>query len=1218
MGRTAVGRSCWVHMHFYLRGFLLCLAVVLAVPALAQEEVLPLSPSQRAWLKAHPTVTVGLYDNLWLPFERVENGQPEGLTYDYLVEATNQLGLKVTTRRYASWADVLQAACSGEVDIVMDVALTAERTRCMVFTREYAEAPVALVSRLQDSRAARDAGLEGLRVVTERDFAFSDSARERYPAAQHVQAQTTLEALQMVSDGHADVYLGNAYVATALIAETGIPRIGLLRPSDMPLDSLHFGVPNAKQTLAEVLDLALTSIPEARSHAIRAQWLPPLNWLGSGKLALTASERQALAQPLSIGFAPRWAPISFIDEEGQPSGIAGEYLEYFHAVGADKLKLLPLDSWRAIRDAMRDGRLDAVIGVPNDTTAFGDDWVFSQPFLTVSNVIVVRDSSGRVLDMSDLNGSRVALSDPERLGSLLRAQAPDVVVVEVATAQDGLERVRSGRADAYIGNLAVVDRFLRDRYSGELHIAAPAGVEDRLALAVRPQHAALASAFDRMLMSMTPREREAIRTDWMAVEYRTGFDWQIFLKWAIPLALVLLTAGVVHAVGHIRLRREVEQRRLIEKRLAEVTGNLPAVVYQVQRSPDGQLSFSYIAGDMPSLFGLEVEQAIRNERELFSRVHPEDQPLLATEVERAAAAVDNIVLDFRVRSEDGWRWIRSRAQPHHADDGSLQWSGYWIDVTQVRAQAQALEAAKASAEQATEAKASFLATMSHEIRTPMSGVLGMLEILAHTGLDSEQRRVLATIEDSAQMLRQILDDILDFSKMEAGALVLEATPISLRRTIDNTQQMLMTQATAKGLLLSNRIDPRVAQHHMADGIRLRQVLFNLLSNAIKFTAQGRVNILLDLLEERPGAQRIRLTIHDTGIGISEEQQTYLFSPFMQAEASTTRRYGGTGLGLSICQRLAELMDGQLELRSALGEGTEVSLTVWLPTAAADADVAATAVPSETVLLPLALRQQNVLIVEDHPTNQDLMRWRMQQLGLKHEVAGDGLAALAMLAKGNFDLIITDCRMPGMDGYEMTREIRRMEASNPHRKRMPIIALTASALDEEARRCQEAGMDDFLAKPVPLVTLRQALIRWLHEDAEHAGDHRDEGQGGDLPVQVKVPDSRVPVVQTISAREALIARFGSMQVADRMIVSIVATTQEDLQAMDVAIAAQDDAACADRLHRIAGGLGAVGAEDDADWARELQAAVEADGIVAHDEEWTTFRTAVMKYLKELQS
>lgn len=1212
--------------HSVLHWLLFGLLIALAPPAVAQGGALPLSPAQAAWLRTHPTVTVGLYDNDWPPFERVRGGKAEGLAYDYLIEAAARLGVTLTARRYPNWTELLRAACAGEVDVVMDVVLTAERTRCMVFTRQYAEAPVALVTRLQDVRASRESELAGLRVVTERDFALAAVARERYPKATHLETDGTQTALRMVSDGVADVYIGNAYVASALITEANIARIGLLRQTDLPLDSLHFGVPNAKQPLAEALDVALATIPEANYRAIRNRWLPPLHWQGSGMLAFTPEERAALAKSLKLGFAPTWAPISFLDGEGQPAGVAGDYLDRFRTAGADKLQLVRTESWQAIRMAMLDGRLDAVMGVPNDTTVLGAGWVFSQPFLTVSNVIVVGDGAGRVLDMRDLKGRQVALSDPERLGPLLRAQALDVALVPVATALEGLEQVHAGNAYAYIGNLAVVDRYLRDRYSGELHVAAPAGVEDRLSLAVRKPDAALATAFDRMLLSMTPREREAIRTDWLAVEYRAEFDWGAFLKWALPIALILLTAGLVHGIGHLRLRREVEQRRRVEQRLEEVTGNLPAVVYQARRTPDGSLSFPFIAGDMPSLFGITVEQATDEERVLFARVHPEDQPRLAGELERAAAAFDDIAIDFRAMAGAEWRWIRSRGQPSRADDGSLNWSGYWIDVTETRAQKEALVAAKAAAEQAADTKANFLAMMSHEIRTPMSGVLGMLEMLSHTRLDGEQRRVLATIEDSAQMLRQILDDILDFSKMEAGALRLEATPVSLRRVVDNTQRMLSAQATAKGLRLGNRIDPRLAGRHAADGVRLRQILFNLLSNAIKFTPRGEVAIELDLLESRADAQRIRLAVRDTGVGIAADQQERLFSPFIQAEASTTRRYGGTGLGLSICRKLAELMGGELVLHSAPGQGTRVELDVWLPVLVEEGeipgDMDAADVPgdaADAVPLPLAWRGRRVLIVEDHPTNQDLMRWRMRQLGLAHDVVDEGQAALDALAQLPFDLIITDCRMPGMDGYALTRELRRRETAAPASRRMPIIALTASALDEEARRCREAGMDDFLAKPVPLSVLREALLRWLPAGAgENTVDDGSLAQRPEPAVSVGPDDDASANADTPPSptRADLIARFGSADLVARMVDSLQAATRADLATLETAIAASNTAGAGDGLHRLAGGVGAMGASALAQRGRALQEAVERDGVAAHLDDLRTFRAAVETCLARL--
>lgn len=235
-----------------------------------------------------------------------------------------------------------------------------------------------------------------------------------------------------------------------------------------------------------------------------------------------------------------------------------------------------------------------------------------------------------------------------------------------------------------------------------------------------------------MPQSISPREHEAIRSSWLATVYQTGLQWHTLLKWGGPILLILLTGGLVHTLGYRRLRHEVKERRRAEKRLGKIISNLPAVVYQFRRNTDGSFDFPFIVGDLYSLFGLTIQQAIRNERALFERVHPDDQTRLLAAAERMANELVPIDLSFRAHFISGWRWVHSRGLPYEAEDGSVLCSGYWFDVTQHYEQAEALAAAKATAERESAAKAEFLATMSHEIRTPMTGVLGVLERLTYT------------------------------------------------------------------------------------------------------------------------------------------------------------------------------------------------------------------------------------------------------------------------------------------------------------------------------------------------------------------------------------------------------------------------------------------------------------------------------------------------------
>lgn len=1186
------------HVIRWLVLFVLAMATGMQVSAAASP---PLPPHQSEWLGRHPTIILGMYDSGWPPFESMQNGKPVGLGYDYLSLLTRQLGVQVQVRMYRDWTEVLEAACRGEVDVVMNITLTADRTRCMVYTRPYARAPLALVGRPGETRASSDPDLRGLRVVTEREFVTSDEVRSRFPGARRVTAASTTAALAMVGSGEADVYIGNAYVATTLIAERRLTDVSLLRPSDLPPERLHFGVPNAKQPLAEALDMGLAALAETERERLERRWLPTPRWSVQSQVILGNAERRVLATPLRLAFAPNAAPLAFIDSADRPSGVSAEYLRLLRTVGA-QLTRVPAHDWFDVREQLRRGEVDAIMGIPNDSNYLGDGWVFSQPFITVPNVVVTASGSASVLGVPDLDGRSILLSDPERLRGYVLQQAPNARIVPARSAELALARLAKGDADAYIGNLAVIDRIVRDHYPAQLQVAAPAGFSDRLSLAVKRQYAPLATTFDRLLLNMSAREHEAIRSDWLSAEYRSDLDWRRIARWAVPLALVLLTALLVHGWGHWRLRSEVTMRRRAEQRLADVTDNLPAIVYQGRRERDGRLSLPYIAGDTEALFGLTAAEAMADESALMARIDERDRASVRQAMESAARDFAPLDMEFRTRPSGMLRWVRSRALPYDAEDGVLLWSGYWIDVTDARAQADALALAKAAAERATAAKSEFLATMSHEIRTPMSGVLGMVEVLSHTSLDGEQRRIISVIEDSAQMLRQILDDLLDYSKIEAGALSLQPHPVALRALLGNVQQLLAPQAVAKGLELQMQIDDALAAMHLVDGMRLRQIAFNLLSNAIKFTRAGEVGIALEVLDgDADGAQQLRLTVRDTGIGISPEQRERLFAPFVQADAATSRQYGGTGLGLSICQRLVAMMHGTLTLHSVPGEGTRVEVLLTVPVVPVDEQPSAAEEHTQAVPLPAALQQRRILIVEDHPTNQALMGWRMQQLGLPHVLAENGEQALALLARTRFDLVLTDCRMPVMDGYAMTRRIREQERDRGG-ARLPVIALTASAMEDDLQRCREAGMDDLLAKPVPLGALRQALLQWLPDgDGPLSGAEQAPG-ADDAP-----PD-----------RAALVRRFGSEHVAGVLIESLCTASAEDLVKLQAALDAQAGPALVNVLHRLVGGLATLGADALALQARSLMERVDDEGVAAHAEAVSAFDAALRAYLVQLQA
>ena len=398
-----------------------------------------------------------------------------------------------------------------------------------------------------------------------------------------------------------------------------------------------------------------------------------------------------------------------------------------------------------------------------------------------------------------------------------------------------------------------------------------------------------------------------------------------------------------------------------------------------------------------------------------------------------------------------------------------------------------LRLAKEQAEAGNVAKAQFLANMSHEIRTPMTGILGALSLLACDELSPQQRKLLDTASSSSEALLTLLNEVLDFSKIEAGKLELVNEPMLLRPVLSSIVDLLAPMAQRKGLALSLEFDPSLPARVKGDAGRIRQVLLNLVGNAVKFTDSGHVAVRAR--REAGGDSRpvMVLEVEDSGIGISPAVLERLFTPFFQADQSDRRRFGGSGLGLVISKRLTEAMGAELSVESAAGQGSTFRLSLPLEVLA-DAPAAAPAALAGTVSpAPLAGK---VLLVEDNPVNRMLAVAMLGNLGIEVTEAENGLVALQHLEKSRFDLVLMDCQMPVMDGFEATREIRARE-HGALAARIPIIAVTANALSGDSEQCLQAGMDAYLAKPFTLNTLREAIAPWLGDGAQRpiAADRR---------------------------------------------------------------------------------------------------------------------------------
>lgn len=557
-----------------------------------------------------------------------------------------------------------------------------------------------------------------------------------------------------------------------------------------------------------------------------------------------------------------------------------------------------------------------------------------------------------------------------------------------------------------------------------------------------PGYTFLATATDLSVMQVTP---------W----------WKIDTAYIALLTLLLLACAV--GIWTLQLRKQVSKQTQLLHDKGEREDILETVTREIVSSSHDFIYTIDFEGRFLSInnAGLRMTGYSRKETEnltIYDLLDPPVQRRVKAVLKRAHRT-PKAVFEVQIRRKDGTRiWVEASAGFVRRNGKPVCAFGVLHDIEASKQIQKELTKARDAAEETTKAKSDFLATISHEIRTPMNGIIGMSDLMLKDDIPESVREYGETIHQCAQDLLSLINDILDLSKAEAGKLTLEPKPFNLSTTLHRTATFLRPNADAKGIELRTNISNNIPTL-IGDPVRLRQIVFNLLGNALKFTEEGHVTLTARIKKLTSETATIRIQVSDTGIGIPESVKPKLFQPFVQAESSDSRRYGGSGLGLKICREIANLMGGELGFESSEGKGS----TFWF---VATFQIAKNKVPQHTRTQPSSRNRSwndspiKVLVAEDFPANQQLIGLQLASLGLKADIVANGKQVISAVSKTKYDVILMDCQMPELDGFETTQKLRE----DPENKDIYIVALTANAMKGDRERCLAAGMDAYISKP----------------------------------------------------------------------------------------------------------------------------------------------------------
>jgi two-component system sensor histidine kinase EvgS len=1036
------------------------------------------------WLKQHPRLRIGVVRSSYEPIDSVNSdGEWEGIGADYFDMIRQALGCTIEIKGYQSQIEAIKGLQEGHIDIITTATGYERKFPGLIFTEPYVVSQPVIIGRGSDSKSALN--INGKKIVILDDYLDPDVLKERYPNSRLMIVSELPQVIDELVAGTVDVMIADEIASSLFISSSPFLDVQIKGDADLPAPGFSFGTRDSDEQLRNILNLTLERLPERFRGDVFRRWTAGLGLdLMDQTLHLSKAEQTWIDTHKVVSVAvSEQPPYMYKNEIGQWVGMHIDILNAIHRRAGLGFSYDERASSQSCDELGHTGKpllITSLETMPGRESCLE----FSGSYGMQSWMFVVRKDDHSPYSLAELAGKRVALVPGHVLETELRESYPKAILRPVVSIRDGLDMVARGDADVAISSRASAYFLVNRVFSDTLKVGRTVDVRSvPMKFAVVQGQGELLSILNKVFASLLVSEARAIQIKWLGKAGGQPSIWHKVPSWVYQVGALLGAMVLLSFLWNRSLQQQVNQRRAAEIKLQDrlafqrsLLNGMPNPVY-VRDTQGCLLDYNHayeqtVSNSGADLLGKTIKELDGLEPAAAQKIHDDYLHLIETGGDQF------IYRQMTIRGEVifMYQWT----VPFYSNDGRLQGLlGGWIDITERKLLEAQLQGAQAKAESASRAKSEFLATMSHEIRTPMNAIIGLLELEIEQTLKAGQviPETWRVAHEAAQSLIALVGDSLDLAKIESSNLQLVLKSASLRKLVQGAANMFANQIKQKKLKLDMQIDDMVDHYFLLDTMRLQQVLYNLVSNAIKFTNEGFVRIELRVLSTLTGQYRVLIAVEDSGVGISVNAQQEVIKPFVQADPATAQEYGGTGLGLSISSSLIELMGGQIHIDSEPGRGTRIEIALELQPAAKPATDSS---ELASKLRP-ATHQLYVLIADDFSANRLVLKQQLEFLGHRVTAVENGAQALEAWLAGDFDLIITDCNMPGMDGYELARAIRRLDTEMLQEGRRPIIGFTASALTDEEFRCLEAGMDRLLVKPITLSQLAQALAAVLPDE-----------------------------------------------------------------------------------------------------------------------------------------